>query len=885
MKTKKISAKVFVIALIFLMVPTINLANADDSLTNTGNRAFEDLTRCINSKKVLDVYYLIDQSGSLKSTDKNDDRADILAASLSALGDFNSDVKVNYAVTFFGFGTDNWAPWSTVNNETIEAKANALKKEIKKPSRKSDFATDWLAGLKKARSDLEMQKSKSNGCQALIWLTDGGIWLQDGSGNSATNNYSEERTNAAVNTLCNDVMPALRSSGVSVFGVLLKNDKQLDQMEDPAREQTINGMSHIFPLVEGMLDGNIDGVPEDSRECGVVPLPANQSAGAVLIAADPVELALKFLGLTAATQGGIEVDLPNGNPTKFKIDKGVRKFQLVSTSKKWELTGPNGRSYLDGLNGVTVSNSNLVTTISVEVGTSEIGQWRFNFDKGAKNKLFLFSQLDVKISRSGFVAGENGTLSGKISTTSEIQPVDLSAYKKADVRIEEISSDGGIDLLDNVPPSNSGKFSLDNFRPKSGQKQLELRITMPLTTLGGTKLKPISITQIIAVPNRTHFPTLEEVPVKISDLREKQFGTGEIKLVGPEIGSGKVCFPNSENNGIETISDEYRDDREISFQIEGLPNDGCIELGQNDSRSLKVKAKTLTPGEGSVEAILTMSSFSDSQPDGKIIDQVPLELRTTLEKAWQWLITLILYLVGIALPWLFSYIQNRITTKIAFGPKIQRATLPVLVHSTKGVTAADGSQVSVKAEDFKFIPEQPDTNLYVDPLGEMRAKTSFNVLRAPWFEISANPGHRLLTLVSAPLILKKRFATSQIAPMKGNVENFWALQIRDVDLVNTSNSTSMPATLLVYKRNKLSNPNQHVEVVMKAVQTPGIWSAIAAMPRAVEALKGKKSVDENLSRSKKKGTKKPATDIPPQTSVNIPPPPPGMAPPPPPPGF
>jgi hypothetical protein len=731
---------------------------------------------------------------------------------------------------------------------------------------------------------LELQKSKSNGCQALIWLTDGGIWLQDGSGNSGANKYSEERTNAAVSTLCNEVMPALRRNGVSVFGVLLKNDKQLDQMEDPAREQTINGMSHIYPLVEGILDGNIEGVPEDTRECGDVPLPANQSAGAVLIAAEPVELALKFLGLTAATQGGIEVDLPSGNPTKFQIDKGVRKFQLVSTSKNWQLTGPNSQSYSDDSSGVTVSNSN-VTTISVEVGNSEIGQWRFKFDKSARNKLFLFSQLDVKVSRSGFVAGENGTLSGKIVTESAKQPVDLSAYKKADIRIEEITADGGIDLLDNVAPNNSGKFSLDNFRPNKGQKQVELRITMPLTTVGGTKLKPISITQVIEVPNRINFPTLEEVPVKLSDLRETQFGTGEIKLVGPEMGSGKACFPKVEDNGIETVSDEYRDDREFNFEIEGLPSDGCIELNENESRSLQVRARALTPGEGSVEAVMLMSSYSDSQPDGKIEDQVPLEFKTTLEKAWQWLITLLLYVLGIALPWSFSYIQNRITTKIAFGPKIQRATLPVLVHSTKGVTAPDGSPLSAKAEDFRFIPEQPDTNHYVDQLGEMRARTSFNVLRAPWFEVSANPGHRLLTLVPAPLTLKKRFATSQIAPMKGNVESFWALQISEADLLNTSNSTAIPATLLAFKRNKLSNPNQHIEVVMKAVQTPGLWSAISVMPRNVEALKGKKSVQKSQKQGVKKGAKNPATDFPPKTAVNIPPPPPGMAPPPPPPGF
>jgi hypothetical protein len=883
MRIEKISARAFLLSLILLLLPMVSPASADDSLTETGNRAFEDLTRCINTKKILDVYYLIDQSGSLKLTDKNDERADILAASLSALGDFNSDVKVNYAVTFFGDGTDNWAPWSAVSKSSIESKANALRSEITKPSRKRDFNTDWLAGLQRAQKDLNLQKAKSNGCQALIWLTDGGIWLQEGSGYGGAHNFSEERTNAAVSTLCTDVMPTLRADGVSVFGVLLKNDKQLDQIEGPAREQTINGMSHMYPLVEGSLDGNIEGVPENTRECGVVPIPANQSAGAVLIASDPVELALKFMGLTAATQGGIEADLGSGNPTKFNIDKGVRKFQLVSTTKNWKLTGPNSQSYFNGTSGVTVRQSTRITTITVDVGTDEIGQWQFSFENGAKNKLFLFSELDVKVSRSGFVAGENGTLSGKIVTRTNLQPVDLSAYKKAEIRIEEISSNGEIDLLDNVTATNSGKFSLDNFRPMKDQKQVELRITMPLTTVGGTKLKPISITQVIEVPNRTNFPTLEEVPVKVSDLREQESGSGSIRLVGPKVGTGKVCFVTTENNGIDTVSDEYKNDRVFLYEIEDLPSSGCIQLAQKEPRTLNIKAKTLTSGEGDVEAILSMSSYSDSQPDGVIEDQVPVEFKTTLEKAWQWLITLLLYILGIALPWLFSYIQNRITTKIAFGPKVQRATLPVLVHSTKGVTLPDGSSVTIKAEDFKFIPEQTDTSLYRDPLGEMRAKTSINVLRAPWFEVSANLGNRLLTMIPAPLSLKRRFTSGQIAPMKGNIENFWALQISDADLLNPTYSASIPATLLIFKRNKLSNPNQHIEVLMKAVQTPGIWSAISAMPRSIDPIKGTKAIKKSEGRRGKGSAQLNPSHIPPKPVVDIPPPPPGMAPPPPPP--
>jgi hypothetical protein len=311
--------------------------------------------------------------------------------------------------------------------------------------------------------------------------------------------------------------------------------------------------------------------------------------------------------------------------------------------------------------------------------------------------------------------------------------------------------------------------------------------------------------------------------------------------------------------------------------IKDLPADGCVKVA-NDPVTLTIEASTRTPGEAAVTATLPMTSYSDSEANGVITDEVPMELKTTLEKAWEWLIKLLLYVLGIALPWIFSYVQNRATTKIAFGPKVQRAVLPVMVHSTKGVTAADGGTIQVRAEDFKFIPEQESTTLYRDQLGEMRAKVSFNVLRAPWFEIAANPGYRFITMLPVPALLKKRFATGQIAPMKGNIDTFWALQISDADLNNPGYSTAIPATLLIYKRNKLSQPNQHVDVVMKATQTPGIWSAISALPKTVEVKAVKAPKDQPKAKESKGGTTPPP---PPPTDGVIPPPPPGMAPPPP----
>ena len=79
----------------FTFVGSAAAAETGD-LSSVGTRAFDDLTRCINSTQKLDIYYLIDESGSLKSTDPSDTRAEILASSLRTLGAFK-DVSITYS--------------------------------------------------------------------------------------------------------------------------------------------------------------------------------------------------------------------------------------------------------------------------------------------------------------------------------------------------------------------------------------------------------------------------------------------------------------------------------------------------------------------------------------------------------------------------------------------------------------------------------------------------------------------------------------------------------------------------------------------------------------------------------------------------------------------
>jgi hypothetical protein len=253
------------------------------SLSAESERTFADLSRCLQSQgkeKTLDVFYLIDESGSLKATDPNNDRADILSSSLEQLASFNSDVTVNYSVAFFAHQYTLWQPWRAVNIGGIVPEAARLNSEVRK--RNNGLLTDWLQGIDGAINELNAQHARTNGCSTLIWLTDGGIQLAD-----------DVETDAAIDRLCTNRFEVLRKNGVTVLGILLKNEKALADLSAEDQEYQADRMSRMGPMVTGR------GVHADGEEktCGTFPVPKNYSQGALFVAQDPTELAYEFLKL------------------------------------------------------------------------------------------------------------------------------------------------------------------------------------------------------------------------------------------------------------------------------------------------------------------------------------------------------------------------------------------------------------------------------------------------------------------------------------------------------------------------------------------------------------------------------------------------------------
>jgi len=584
-------------------------AYADSSqtsgLSSMGTRAFNDLTRCISTKQKLDVYYLVDESNSLPMTDPESSRAGILAASLRELAGFDSTISVNYAVGFFGSTFDSWKGFTPVSAGNINSQAAVFESEVRLRNKQNE--TNWLAGLDGAAKQLQQQKLVSQGCQALIWLTDGGLWLaQHGS----SSQIDQQAVDSATSTLCDVTFENFRRNNVSVFGVLLDNTKALQEIykNNPTYYgQNVRGMALMRPLVEGS-GSTLPG--QQSTTCGGQVLP-NYSAGALLIAKDPIALALQFLVLGGQTHGGTPSNFPPGNPTSFDIEKGVRKFQLLTTSKHWQLTSPTGVVFNDGNTSLDIQNQNGVQQITVTGSQMTLGKWKFGFDKDGEivNRLLLYSGLAIQLDPGQYIGGAKTYIAGQIIVDGSKEKVKLSDYRTHDFEIDQVTSSGQALKIGSAKIDDSGVFSAP-FNLTANQTNLEIRITLKISTLSGKNLSDVSISKFLTVLLPANYPTIDS-PILLSPLNgPKGSGSGVITVYGPKSGDGQVCLTSVPPYGIKVQRDSLERSSSYVWSVEGIDSSGCLSIKQGSTKQLKLQVRNSKPADSKVIAQIPLRFLS-----------------------------------------------------------------------------------------------------------------------------------------------------------------------------------------------------------------------------------------------------------------------------------
>jgi hypothetical protein len=875
--------------LIFGGLLSTALASSPTQLSTDGKRAFDDLVRCLNSNGSLDVFYLIDESASLKNTDSENKRAEILKSSLIQLSSLREGLKVEYAVGFFSDGYKTWKKWSKVDPNSIESAAVDLERKVRESNKGQ--STNWQLGIENAAAELSSQKKKSNACQALIWLTDGGLDLSTGAP-GAKPVQANPKNIEAFNSLCNNISNSLRQAKVTVLGVLLKSQSDLAKQPADVKSNMDQAMALLLPIVEGT--GAINLGTQQKISCGRYPIPANYAAGALLIAEDPVALAFQFLKVGAYTAGGTLGELSGGNPANFLIEEGIARFRIITTSASWKLTSPQGKLIQNGADATVIQSAG-ATQITVAVKPSMYGKWIFAFEDNASSELVLFSGLDLKLDAGELIAGVGGKVSGEVVSEFSGQPVNLKSYSSAKVSVEEVLANGTTNP-DRIAVLTGNTFKLEDFTVSPNQGQIELRVTLRVSTKSGIALAPVSVSRILDVRLPNNYPSLENSPIAFDTPMSGSKGSAEGTAIfkGPKSGSGKVCIVDSPSGFNDVV------DRSATYKWSkpaGLDSAGCLILSQEETKRVDFTIGNSVPADALVQAELPVIYYSDTELGKQFTLNAPIEFQTLSPKKGEGLIRALLIFLGIAFPLALIYLLTWLTTKIALGRNVQRASWPIKIDSLKGIQSTDGAALIPKAEDYKYIPDKPDARRYSEAIGDLRAKVSKLVFPPPWFEMQAREGARIITMVATPGGMRSRFDSGSIAPIPGNIDSVWAIEILDKDLLALGANTSITGNLVIYKRNNLANKNQFMDRFMKVSTTPGVWNQIVALvPKVQEQTR---TNQKELSSGKQKKVKQnknsadisnqviaPTTPPPPGSGGSFPPPPPGSGGsfPPPPPG-
>ena len=787
-------------------------------------RTFEDLSRCLQSQgknKTLDVFYLIDESGSLKTTDPNDDRADILSSSLEQLASFSSDVSVNYSVAFFAHQYTLWQPWRTVNKGGIVPEARRLSNEVQK--RKNGLLTDWLQGIDGAINELNAQHTRTNGCSTLIWLTDGGIMLAD-----------DVKTEAAIDRLCTNRFDVLRKNGVTVLGILLKNEQALANMTEEEQEYQADRMSEMGPMVTGR------GVDADGEEktCGTYPVPKNYSQGALFVAQDPTELAYEFLKLPPRIEGCANLKEFGRGSGEFEVENGISAFQIVTTARDWRLIDPKGKAVTAATKGIGIYETAGAAQIKVGTTNSGIGKWNFT-GNGGDSSLFYCSGLDIRIDPgSEFIAGKAGILSGKVISQATGRAADLTAYDSDHPIMIELISNGKSGEKREAEQSEPASFMLKKFTPGTGSSEAEVRITLNLKTKRGIELAPVSISQKIDVRLLSNYPSIKNDPIVLSMLASAlKPAKGSVVFTPPAIADGKICV----DPGAKPVVIQDKVSRTDTYEISttGLDVDGCLPIRQGEESEFKLTVSNSVTADGDVVLGLPITYFSDAEPGKQFTLNAEVNFKSD-KPGDAFPLNVILMVLGTLIPLGAIYFLNWLITKLTVGSQLKRATYSVKVTPGHKYTALDGSTIIPQDVEFKGLPQQGDVRSFTEQGLTFRAKVSKLALPGPWFEAVAPSGHRVITLAHATPRIKGRFTSGKLAPTSDDLAKVWVLQIADSELEKFDKNTPVIGKLIIFKRNNSKEVDQYRKVFDSVTNKPGVWDEVTRLAAVVTAEKAVK---------------------------------------------
>lgn len=815
-------------------------AHAQSELSPTAQEAFDEIRSCLSAENAtLNALFLLDASSSLReNTDPQNLRSQILAQAIDQLGAVAESRSVNWSVIKFDLGAEVMRPWEKLGVDDVDdATAWAQSQDSWWGSGQG---TDWLSGLTLADEYMRDAPSSQTSCNMTIWLTDGGINV-DGGRNPEVNAAAIEQI-CGRDPISGDVsaepaiVNSMRSSKTHLIGVLLKSDDFLESADATTRAREESSLSFMLPITEG--SGIVDNTAfagSEGREfefaCGVNG--PGQARGALLLGSSPISLAYSFADLANGIVGGSAQDLGEQFPVAFPIAPGINYVSIQLAGGEWQLIRPDGTIAAErgqeSENNVRISQRGDLASVQVLGDQVQAGEWTLNVvDPLAGARLYTDIRLEGLFLSPELQAGEESQLGVEFLDFYSNEPVLRDVY---DVSTFILSVQQGAEPVQELSceVDEAQLVFTCPFVPSAVGDVLVRGYAEASTTAGASTTVWTGQYLTLILPP-ANFPKVSPGAIELSALDGRRGAAqGVITLVGPEEGSGSVCFP--EASAIQVVSDVM--DRATGYTYSGPSWGECVPLQQGETRSVELSVANGTAASGVVELAMPVRLLSDDSSNEQS-QSVTISFETIRQGTPPiWLVALLI-IVGLAGPIALLYAQARSAARLSLQG-LQQAIVPINI-------GLDGTRVTVSRQSGGELFQVDDWQYL--PSGSSRPRTFSS---AEGVKIQAvtprNPVGPIRARVVAPT--GSRVVTSEGGTTDGASGKFglmpagqWFMVARDADLA--SDSSVIPAVLVGFANptgGALAESGREMSLAAQDNLIVGAWetlrsSAASATPAA-----------------------------------------------------
>lgn len=661
---------------------------------------------CLAAQKSGQILLMIDESGSLQSTDPQANRVTAAKYLARKLSQFSGDSGINLDIAIAGFSDDyhpalGWTKLDATSLPTVEAGIDGFK------NRNNGMDTDYWLALDGARAAFGNAAKPANGkpCQALAWFTDGKL---DFSQRNVTKPYApndnlnsqagiDATIRAAQESICRDggLADQLRSSDIITLAIGLA----------PTPAQNAD-----FDLLKAIATGQPTG---SVTSCGAIRSP---TPGDFYLAQNIDDLLFAFDKFTTPGQPPIEnttgacakVICEEGKH-RFVLDRSVRSVSVLAAADRpgliAYLVAPNGApTELKGgpttvdVGGVKVDyQSEGGRSVSIRMTNSQAPQWQgvwavvfvdpvgdgtartrssihisgdlYPAWPGAAKTALHSGDKDASLT-FGLVDGRQSpvdpaTLPGKALLSAVLTDVKGAEHPVAvDVPKDRITSPQVIDLSQ-VPPGAA-----------------TLHLTLDITTADAREPNGTLVPGTQLASQRVDLPVTVNPPVGYPTIGDRiDFGviegdgtfTGKLDVTGP----GCAWVPH---DGAATVAASPDGVGKVTLDSSADSTDSCKKLAANQQAPLPIAIHIPSRGNGVVNGTVRVMVAPTEGGKGPVAVEVPFtaSLHKPLNTTNFLVALLVALILGPGVPLLLLYLSKWLITRIP-AKALRAQQIPVRV--------------------------------------------------------------------------------------------------------------------------------------------------------------------------------------------------------------